>query len=437
MQRFHMPPPLLESPKRSVAFAKFLWKRFWDDNCFEAAGALSYTTLFALVPLGAVGLAIVSAFDAFEAVKSRALEFIFQQFVPSAGTEVLGQLNNFFEKASHLSVPGVIALIVSAILMMNSIEDAFSRIWRVPVKRTPVARFLVFWTALTLGPLLIAGSLALSAYVLSLPFISETANQFGLQERLLVILPFFITFVGFTLSYMIVPNRPVRWRHAALGGVLATLLFEVAKLIFAWYLRTFPATQQVYGGLSSIPIFILWIYILWLIALLGASVASSLGAFRFDEKVRPILPEEILPMALRVLGQLRFAQLHGRGMSSGDIKARVEGLTEELLSGFLSDFDALQLTTRSEFGTWMLARDLNAVTLLDLYRTGHYPLPTKNPELKVAASWEQALSKTTCKLSEQTRDALNLSLAQAIGLKREVGFEVTPLPESRTPTKPN
>lgn len=419
MYRVLVPQPLMESPRRSVAFARFLWQRFWDDNCFEAAGALAYTTLFALVPLGAVGLAVLSAFDAFETVKSRALEFVFSQFIPSAGHEVLEQLNSFFEKASQLSAPGILALIVSAILMMNSIEDAFNRIWRVPVRRKPLARFVVFWTALTLGPLLIAASLAISAYVLSLPFISATAEEFGLSERLLAILPGMITLVGFTLSYLIVPNRSVRLRHAIVAGLLATVLFEVAKRLFALYLKTFPATQEIYGGLSSIPIFILWLYILWLIALLGASFASTLGAFRFEARSKPVLPEEILPMALKVLGQLKQAQLHGQGLSTGDLKQRVDGLTDELLSGFLSDFDQLRLTTRSEFGTWMLARDLHAVTLLDLYRTGHYPLPTKNPGLKVAMPWEQALSKSTAKLSQQTCEALALSVAQAMGFKSD------------------
>lgn len=414
----------LRSQKRSVAFMRFLWHRFWDDQCFEAAGALAYTTLFALVPLGAVGLALISAFDAFEAVKSRALQFVFEQLVPSAGSEVLTQFNSFFEKAAQLSVPGILALIVSAVLMMNSIEDAFNRIWRVPTKRPPLARFVVFWTALTLGPLLIAASLAISAYLLSLPFISRTAETLGLSALLLRFLPFFITLFAFTSSYMIVPHRGVRFRHALAGGAVAAVLFELAKRIFAWYLATFPATREIYGGLSAIPIFILWIWLLWLIVLLGASFASSLGAFRFEDEEKPVKPEEILPMALKVLGQLRQAQNVGRGMITLHLKQRVPGLTEELLSVFLRDFDALKLVQRTELGEWVLVRDLNTVTLLDLYRMGHYPLPTTLPELTVAQPWEQCIVRTSAKLSQQTQVSLGISIAQALGMRRESGLPI-------------
>lgn len=416
-----------ESTKRGVAFARFLWHRFWDDQCFEAAGALAYTTLFALVPLGALGLALISAFDAFEAVKTRALEFVFSQLIPSAGEEVLAQFNNFFEKAAQLSIPGILALIVSAILMMNSIEDAFNRIWRVPTKRPPLARFVVFWTALTLGPLLIAASLAISAYLLSLPFISRTAATLGIEHFLLRFLPFLITLVAFTSSYIIVPHRGVRFRHAIAGGAVAAILFELAKRIFAWYVVTFPATREIYGGLSAIPFFILWIWLMWLIVLLGATFASSLGAFRYDEEVRPVKPEEILPMALKVLGHLRQAQLHGRGMLSLDLKQRVAGLTEETLSVFLRDFDQLKLVQRTELGEWVLVRDLTTVTLLDLYRTGHYPLPTSMPELMVAQPWEQCIVKTSAKLSQQTQTALAVTIAQALGMRRETPLAVAPV----------
>lgn len=420
---YRMPNVLsLKSQRRGVAFMRFLWHRFWDDQCFEAAGALAYTTLFALVPLGAVGLALISAFDAFEAVKSRALQFVFEQLVPSAGAEVMSQFNSFFEKAAQLSVPGILALIVSAVLMMNSIEDAFNRIWRVPTKRPPLARFVVFWTALTLGPLLIAASLAISAYLLSLPFISRTAETLGLSQILLRFLPFLITLFAFTSSYLIVPHRSVRFRHALAGGALAAVLFELAKRIFAWYLATFPATREIYGGLSAIPIFILWIWLLWLIVLLGASFASSLGAFRFDDEEKPVKPEEILPMALKVIGQLRQAQSVGRGMITTMLKERVPGLTEELLSVFLRDFNALKLVQRTELGEWVLVRDLSTVTLLDLYRTGHYPLPTTLPELAVAQPWEQCIVRTSAKLSQQTQVALGVSIAQALGMRRDVGL---------------
>jgi membrane protein len=301
-----------------------------------------------------------------------------------------------------------------------------------------LARFVVFWTALTLGPLLIAASLAISAYLLSLPFISLTAATLGLEHVLLRFLPFFITLVAFTSSYVIVPHRGVRFRHAVAGGAVAAILFELAKRIFGWYVVTFPATREIYGGLSAIPFFILWIWLMWLIVLLGATFASSLGAFRFDEEVKPVKPEEILPMALKVLGHMRQAQLHGRGMLTIDLKQRVDGLTEETLSGFLRDFDQLKLVQRTELGEWVLVRDLSTVTLLDLYRTGHYPLPSSMPELRVAQPWEQCIVKTSAKLSQQTQSALAVTIAQALGMRRESALQVAgPIdtPDEASPAK--
>jgi membrane protein len=151
--------------KRLHSFPRFLWNRFWDDQCFEAAGALAYTSLLALVPLGAVSLSIISAFPQFQAAKEQLLDFLFTQFVPSAGTAVKQYVEPLFTRASALTIPGVIALMLSAVLMMNSIEQSFNRIWRVPTARPPLQRFVVFWATLTLGPLLLAASLVISGYL--------------------------------------------------------------------------------------------------------------------------------------------------------------------------------------------------------------------------------------------------------------------------------
>jgi membrane protein len=397
--------------KKLHSFPRFLWNRFWDDQCFEAAGALAYTTMLAMVPLGAVSLSIISAFPQFQSAKAELLEFLFTQFVPSAGSAIKQYVEPLFSRAQALTVPGVIALMVSAVLMMNSIESTFNRIWRVPVPRPPLARFVVFWTALTLGPLLLTASLVVSGYARSLPFMQQAAHQTeGLGLSFLTVAPALFAFVAFTLSYIIVPHCSVRWKHACLGGLVALVMFECAKRIFVWYVATFPATQQIYDALSLLPLFLLWLYVLWLIVLLGASLTAGLAAYRFEQDRPPVQPEEWLPLALRVLGQLKSAQLRGGGLTNADLKERVNNLTDDLLQRFLADFDALKLVSRSELGTWVLARDLTAVTLLDLYRTGHYPLPTHAPEPALGEAWEVQLRKQLAKLAEQN----SLVLAQPI-----------------------
>lgn len=399
--------------KKFQSFPRFLWLRFWDDQCFEAAGALAYTTMLAIVPLGAVSLSIISAFPQFSLVKEQLLEFLFTQFVPSAGVKIKVYLEPLFDRASSLTVPGVIALMVSAVLMMNSIESSFNRIWRAPSSRPPLSRFVVFWTALTLGPLLLAASLAMTGYARTLPMLqaaASQADQIGASPWLLVMATIVIEFVAFTLSYVIVPHRTVYWRHALAGGLLATFLFEIAKRAFVWYVASFPGTAQIYDALALLPIFILWLYILWLIALLGASFAASLAAYRFEIDQPPVEPDEWLPLALRVLGQLKQAQLRGDGLSNQDLKERVPHLTDDLLQHFFADFNALKLVSLTEMGRWLLARDLSTVTLLELYRTGHYPLPTHLPEPRLGESWEQVLRKQLIRLAE----ANQITLAQPL-----------------------
>ncbi len=404
------------------SFPRFLWHRFWDDQCFEAAGALAYTTLLALVPLGAVSLSIISAFPQFQQVKAQLLEFLFTQFVPTAGGAIRSYIEPFFDRASSLTIPGVIALMVSAVLMMNSIEAAFNRIWRVPTPRPPLARFVVFWAALTLGPLLLSASLAISGYARTLPFLQQAEAQARQMSGLdfLDFAPFLFALIAFTLSYVIVPHREVRWRHAFAGGLLATLLFEAAKKGFVWYVEAFPATKQIYDALSLLPIFILWLYVLWLIVLFGASFASTLAAYRFEHDQPPVAPDQWLHLALKVLGQLKQAQIRGEGMSSLDLKSRITDLTDDLLQRFLADFDALKLVTRTEMGRWVLTRDLASIHLVELYRTGHYALPTRLPEPEVGEAWEQTLRKQLGKLAESNQGMLTQPLSSFFAIRPNV-----------------
>lgn len=360
-------------------FLRFVWRRFVDDRCLEAAGSLALTTLFAVVPLGAVSLALISAFPQFEVAKEKILVFAIEQLVPTAAHEVGAKLREFFSAASQLTATSIVALIISAILLMDSIEGAFNRIWHVPTARPPLARFVVFWTALTLGPLALAASLAISTYLFSLPLVQQSTMGLEIdpfvEQTTLVLLPLVIELIAFSLLFWIVPNRSVRLSHALIGGLLAALSTEAAKRVFAWYLREFPATQQIYGALAAIPFFILWIYILWVIVLVCAEISAGLASFRLDEGVRVVPPGERLPLLLRVLAQFRQAQRDGRGLSTTELKVRVAGLTDEFLQEVLADLTRLRIVQRTELGDWVLSRDLNSISLQPIYALGSYPLP--------------------------------------------------------------
>jgi membrane protein len=366
---------------RVSAFLRFLGRRFYDDGLFQSAGALSYTTVFALVPLTAATLGIVSVFPVFEAWSEQLTSWLFDNFVPNAARAVEEYLTQFAGSASRLTAAGLIALLVSALLMMSSVEDAFNRIWRVTMPRRTAARFVVYWTTLTLGPLLVMTSLVISSYLFSLPLISETAQELGLQRRLLGALPTLVVLVAFSMAYMVIPNRTVAFRHAFSGALVATLLFEASKLALAAYLGRVTTYQQIYGTLAVIPIFLIWIYISWVVVLLGASLAASLSAFRY-------LPRSLrLPAGLEFYGLLRVverldrAQSSGRGLATEALRQLEPMLSDDQLVRMLDDLQQARVVQRTELGEWVLVRDAGTLRLGELYQSGAYRLPVQLPEL--------------------------------------------------------
>jgi len=352
--------------ERARAFGWFLWQRFLDDRCFESAGALAYATVFALVPLTAALFGVVSAVPAFEDWLDTLTRFVFANFVPEAARAVEQYLLEFAGSVRGMTSVGGLVLLGTALLTMKAVEDTFNRIWRVHAPRPGLARFLVYWTVLTLGPILVLGGLALSSYFISLPLIHSTYEEIGLGGRLLRLAPTAVELVGFTLAYYVLPHRTVKFRHAFFGGVLATVLFELAKYGFALYL-TRASYREIYGALAVLPILLIWIYTSWLVVLLGASFAASLSAFRFQPTALRLPEGYELYALLRLMGRFDDAQQEGRSLHSEELLELEPCLTDGLLQDFLGDLSRMGVVRRAEDGGWLLARDLGRVSLADLY----------------------------------------------------------------------
>ena len=310
------------------AFALYLWQRFRADNCFQYAGALSYTTVFALVPLTVTVFGVLSAFPVFDQWAERLRGYVFAHFVPAAGATIESYLAGFAANASSLTGVGIAFLIVSALLMMYSIEDAFGRIFRVTRPRAAVSRFVVYWTVLSLGPLLVAAGLAVSTYLFALPLFAGIDRGLGLSQRLLVLVPALVTWLALTLSYAVVPNTEVRWRHAAIGALVAAILFELGKRGFVLYLTNFPSYQRIYGAFAAVPIFLIWVYLSWNIVLLGALLASALSSFRYHPEERRLPPGHEFAALLRVLAALARAHADGRGLKLDELHDHVAGVSD-------------------------------------------------------------------------------------------------------------
>jgi membrane protein len=370
--------------ERLRAFLRFLWQRFLDDKCFETAGALSFTTLFAIVPMLAAVIAIVSAFPAFAELRDSVTRFIFRSFVPAAGETVQGYLLQFANNASRLTAVGVIVLLVSVVMMMASIEDRFDRIWRITARRKGSARLLLYWTALTLGPILVAAGLGASSWVYAQPLWRGVASQGIAGFNLWLLAPFLISWFGLTALYKVVPNCRVLWRDAVLGALVAAVLFEFARKGFALYVRGVANYREVYGALAAIPIFLIWVYLSWVIVLLGAILAAALHAFEYRPEA------ELLPPGCEFVGLLRVAQLFveaqhkGAALDENDLASRERFLTADLLQRYLDDLQRARVIRQVDDGGWVMARDPDGVTVGDLFRAGDYRLPVQRAAVQHA-----------------------------------------------------
>ena len=271
----------LRDRARAGTFFRFTWKRFLGDRLFEAAGALSFTTVFALVPLTMVVFGVLSAFPVFDEWSASLKAYIFANFVPRAASAVQGYLSEFSANTRSLTTAGALALVVSLLVTLSSVEAIFNRIWRVATARPRFGRFLVYWTVLTLGGLVAASSLALSTRFFALA-IFETVPGRWLEAVMLQLAPMAIEMLAFAAIFKVVPHRTVRWRHALAGAALSVLLFELVKWGIGLYIGSFGSYQKIYGPLAFVPIFLLWIYLGWSAILFGASFASSMSAFRYQ-----------------------------------------------------------------------------------------------------------------------------------------------------------
>lgn len=365
----------LRDPRWLRAFGRHLWDHFSQDRCFESAGALSYTSLLALVPLMAVILGVLSAFPVFDYAVEELQDFIFTNFVPAAGDVVREYLNQFIDRSTSLTGTGTLFLVVTALILMSTIEKALNRIWRVDRPRRPTSRLIVYWAVLTLGPMLLGASLGLTSYLAALPLLAPEFVRGTLQSALLLMTPFAVALVAFTLIFMIVPNRHVLWRHALAGAAFSALAFEISKRGFVFYITNFPTYERLYGALATIPIFLVWIYVSWVVILLGASLTAALTTFNYRRADWRWNRRHYLLLAMRLVEHLWRAQRRGEARSTRDLLDLEPAATDNDLRDLMEQMEDARLVHRDEDGDWHLSADLDEVTLESFYRKLHLTWP--------------------------------------------------------------
>ncbi len=375
---------------RIKRLASHVWRHFGEDRLFDEAASLSYTSLLSMVPLLAVVFGVASAFPVFQQWSDKLQSFIFDNFLPASGEQVQEYLEVFLASVSQLTLPGMLVLILTALLLMVRIERAFNLIWRVPTARSTRNRVVMYWAVLTLGPLALGAAIALSAQPVFDTMAmgvdsSSLARSFGV---------FSLTWTAFTLMFLLVPNRRVPVTNALIGAFVSALLFGIAKKAFVAYVAN-ASFNVIYGTLAAIPIFLFWLYLVWIVVLLGASLAASLTTFK-DRKTDWGWPAKWnFLFVYRLVGYLWKAQASGKAQSLEELLESLEGATETALARELGLLYDAGIVTRDEAGNWLLSRDLASVRLLDLYRAGHYYLPVNEKlEIPSESEWDDAFFRS-------------------------------------------
>jgi len=343
--------------RQFFAFCAGIVRRFREERATQTAGSLAYTSLLSMVPLLTVALAIASAFPVFENAIDTLQTFLFDNVLPDApGLDaVTEQIDSFLRNAGRMTAIGIIGFMVTAVMLMLTIDNALNRIFRVQRRRSLVQNVFIYWAVLTLGPVLMGVSLSMTTMSL--------AGSSG--SVLLRGLPFLFTCAALALLYGVVPARHVELRHALIGGVVAGIGFEVAKRAFALYLQQVPTYTLIYGAFATIPIFLVWLYVSWVVVLAGAVFTAMLPAYHAKQDVA-MVPGERLAEALGALSILVRAHAEGRAVS---LSAIAYELRTQLYrcEDVLVRAAARGWVARTERDGWVLARNAESIRLADLY----------------------------------------------------------------------
>lgn len=258
---------------KMIHFIVYLYHSFFKHDCANRAASLAYTTLLSIVPLVMLSFWILSLFPAFTGTGQLVQTFIINNFVAHSAQVISEQLSHFMEHVKVLSWSSLIALTVVSVLMIYDMVSAFNSIWQVQLSRHFVLSFSFYSLLLIFAPIFFGIFMVFSSYLATMPFISNIAF---LEKPMVYILPYIVAFLIFTFFNWALPSCKVPFRNAVWAGLFTTILFEITKYLFSLYMSYFPTYKLIYGALATIPIFLLWIYLSWVIILIGAVICATM-----------------------------------------------------------------------------------------------------------------------------------------------------------------
>jgi membrane protein len=405
-----MPDYLRRVLIRGWHFLQAFWKQFKQDNVLIRASGLAYSTLLAIVPLAAVLFALFSAFGALDDLKRQVQEVLVEQFLPTRQDELNAILNDFIENADKFGIVGFALLAITAIFLLDGIESNFNDIWHVRSRRRFMSKIMAYTSVLVFGSLFLGASLSISARIKALLFSGTILDRSLIRRTLDWSLPLGLTLLGFLLLYLIVPYTRVKWRSALFGALLAGIGWEVAKNIFANSVGQSARYSILYGSLAVIPIFLVWLYVTWVIVLVGLLIAYTHQHFGFLEKDLRLRDG---PMEGRLSVTLKIYALIARQFYDGGEPPLTENIAERLLIsqavaerivGFLEESELVRrTTTESGSGGLVPSMPLDQVKLADVLgvfvRSSSDPLGSSEP-------LERTVEEVMGSLQSAAREAL-------------------------------
>ncbi|MBF0246923.1 MAG: YihY family inner membrane protein [Alphaproteobacteria bacterium] len=360
------------------AFSRLVLGRFAKDRGLGIAAALSYTSLLALVPLGAIAFAVLRAFPVFEDVEVEVKSFVFEYFMPDSVNDAQLYFDQFVGAAGGMTAVGIIGLAITAIMLLSTIENALNTIFHVHARRPLASRLLMYWAVLTMGPLLLGGSLTMATYLFALTEWMGVGKIPGVAGVAAQLAPGALAIFAFTLFYAVVPYRQVLFRHAVFGGVVAGILFGLVRRLFALYIAAFPSYQTIYGAMAVVPIFLIWMYFSWAMILIGAEIAASLpqwGRARAAANFEDMAPARRLDAALAAI-----ERLWRKGRGEKIPHPTRNPWREDILAQALDVLRDSGFVGLSDDGEWLLARDPDVLTIADVaHGLGLAPAPDDLP----------------------------------------------------------
>jgi len=378
-----------------LQFARTVARRFSKDRVLVAAASLSYTSLLAIVPLFAIAFSVMMAFPVFDGMTEQLLSIVLSYTAPHIGGELETYVDRFVSNTSELTTLGVVWLAVTAVMLLSTIETAFNAIWRIEKSRPLGMRLIAYWTTLTLGPLLLGAGLSVST-AFAVNNVMTLGLDFGVARNLgLRLLPFLFAVGGFAILYLALPNRRVGVRYALLGALVAGILFEALKAVFGLYLQNAGTFESVYGSLAALPVFLIWMYLVWAVVLFGAIVAATRPewlAARRAEDLGPLTPARALLRALQTIGCLLAASRSNETVDE-DRLLDVTGGDGAALAVVLARLQDAGYLARTDEDQPVLVRDLDGVSVADLYLALGYGPGAPFRDADEDPRWTEPLAK--------------------------------------------